>query len=229
MRMENSPAKGIYVACALGLFLLVVPPLRAAGFKLGTPGPDDAPQLVTSGAEPVVRFPVVHQHAASGCGGYLYFSSKTIRFEVLYPEKDKGHAFEYAVADLVVAKQWTIMGSAMPEVEFKFRDGRVFHFFRVRRKLAEDASAKMTWDNVLPYEALLEAATNFQSMLAQVQASTAQTVAAAAKAAPAAPPVDDTASMDSAGLDVPPPPPWAKPAGGNPVPASGGPGSGGRP
>jgi len=224
-------SKGIRVACALGLFFLVVPPLRAAGFKLGTPGPDDAPQLVTTGAEPVVRFPVVHQHAASGCGGYLYFSARTIRYEVLHPDKDKGHSFEYPLADLVVAKQWTIMGSAMPEVEFKFRDGRVFHFFRARRKLAEDESAKMTWDNVLPYEALLEAATSFQSVLAQVQANNAQTAAvakAAAAAPPTAPPVDDSTAMDSAGLDVPPPPPWGRPALASAgVPAA--PGSGGRP
>jgi len=222
------PSKCIRVACTLGLFLLVAAPVGAAGYKLGTPGPEDAPQLITTGAEPVVRFPVAHQHTPTGCGGYLYFSAKTIRFEVLYPEKDKGHAFEYPRADLVVAKQWTIMGSAMPEVELKFRDGRVFHFFRVRRKVAEDESQKMTWENVLPYEALLEAATNFQSVLAQVQASTAQTVAATAKAAPAAPPLDDTAAMDSAGLDVPPPPPWGRPAPASAA-APAAPGNGGRP
>jgi hypothetical protein len=204
---------GIRAVSVLGLILLIVPLLGSKGFTVGTPGPDDAPQLVTLGGEPAVRFPVAHQHAASGCGGYLYFSAKTIRFEVLYPEKDKGHAFEYPRADLVVAKQWTFMATSMPEAEFKFKDGRVFHFFRVRRKLAEDASVKMTWDNVLPYDALVEAATNFPSVLAQVQASAAQTVAAAAApAAPAAPPVDDTVAMDSAGLDVPPPPPWGRSA-----------------
>jgi hypothetical protein len=208
--------RSIRVACALALFLLAVPSLRAAGFKLGTPGPDDAPQLITSGAEPVVRFPVAHQHAASGCGGYLYFSKRTIRFEVLHPDRDKSHSFEYPISDLVVAKQWMFMASAMPEAEFKFKDGRVFHFFRVRRKLAEDESVKMTWDNVLPFEALVSAATNFDALLAQVQASDAQTVATAKAAAGAVPPgaaatLDDTTAMDSAGLDVPPPPPWGQP------------------
>jgi hypothetical protein len=210
-------SKASRAACFLVFSLFAVSPLRAAGFTLGTPGPDDAPQLVTSGAEPMVRIPVAHQHTASGCGGYLYFSASTIRFEVLYPEKDKGHAFQYARADLVTAQQWHFMGTTMPEAEFKFRDGRVFHFFRVRRKLAEDSSVKMTWDNVLPFEILLQAATNFPSVLAQVQAASAPAVAAAGPAAgmaqpAAAKPLDDTVAMDSAGLDVPPPPPWARPA-----------------
>ncbi|HKO03985.1 MAG TPA: hypothetical protein VJW51_04515 [Candidatus Acidoferrales bacterium] len=223
----------IRVACALAVFLLVVSPLRATGFKLGTPGPEDAPQLVTTGPEPAVRFPVVHQHAASGCGGYLYFSKRTIRYEVLHPDKDKGHSFEYPMSDLVVAKQWTFLATSMPEVEYKFRDGRVFHFFRVKRKMAESESQKFGWDDVLPYEALVDAAMNFDSLLAQVQAANAQMAvaakAAAGAAAPSATPaVDDTTAMDSAGLDVPPPPPWGQPAAARAT-APAAPGNGGRP
>ena len=74
---------------------------------------------------------------------------------------------------------------------------------------------------------------NFDSLLAQVQASNAQ-MAAAAKAAAGAtapsavPAVDDTTAMDSAGLDVPPPPPWGPPAPARAT-APGAAGNGGRP
>ena len=199
-------------ASTLVIVLLAALPLRAAGFKIGTPGPDDGPQLVTSGPDPVFRIPVAHQHAASGCGGYLYFSRTTMRFEVLHPDKDKIHAFEEPLASLTVAKQWTFMGTSMPEAEFKFRDGRVFHFFRVRKRMAEAESEKFNWDDVLPWDLLIDAATKFDVILAQIQANDAQTAAAARPSAPAPPPVDDSAAMDSAGLDVPPPPPWSRPA-----------------
>ena len=217
---------GMGIACLLAS-LSFVPPLHAAGYNLGIPGPEDAPQLVTTGAEPAVRIPVAHQHAASGCGGYLYFSARTIRFEVLHPDRDKSHGFEYPRADLVVAKQWTIMGSTMPEAEYKFKDGRVFHFFRVKRKLAENESEKMTWDNVLPYDLLLEAATNFPAVLALAQSSNAL-VAGGAIAAPngaaptGPPPPDDTAALGYSGLDIPPPPPWVQPAAGAGAPRQGG-------
>jgi hypothetical protein len=222
------------LGCVLALSLCSLP-LHAAtkGYNLGTPGLDDGPQLVTLNGEPAVRYPVAHQHAASGCGGYLYFSERTIRFEVLHPDKDKSHAFEYARADLVVAQPWKFMGSTMPEAEFKFRDGRVFHFFRVRRKLAENESEKMTWDNVLPFEALLEAGTNFPAALALAQSSQ-NLLAGGANAAPAAaapaasvpPPLEDSAALGAAGLDIAPPPPWLR-AGAAPVASRGG--EGGRP
>lgn len=206
---------------ALGALLLAAP-LRAAGIKIGTPGPEDGPQLVTPGPDPVVRIPAAHQHAASGCVGYLYFSRRSIRYEVLHAERDKGHSFEEQLSDLTVAKQWTLLGSGMPEAEFKFRDGRVFHFFRVRKRLTEAANEKLAWDDVLPWDLLVDAATKFDVILAQVQASNAQVAAAAKPAAPAPPPIDDSTAMDSAGLDVPPPAPWARPA---PATSS----SGGRP
>ncbi len=198
-------------AFVLPLFFLIALPLNAAGFKLGIPGPEDAPQLVTPGPDPVIRIPVAHQHAASGCVGYLYISRKSMRYEVLHPDRDKVHAFEEPIADLIVAKQWTFLGSGMPEAEFKFRDGRVYHFFRVKKKMTEATNEKFGWDDVLPWELLVDAATKFDTVVAQVQTANAQAAAAAAPAAPAAPPVDDSTAMDSAGLEVPPPPPWARP------------------
>jgi hypothetical protein len=198
-------------ACSVFLFLLLAAPVHAA-YKLGIAGPEDAPQLVTAGPDPVIRIPVAHQHAASGCGGYLYFSRRTMRYEVLHPDRDKIHSFEKPMADLIVAKQWTFLGTSMPEAEFKFRDGSVYHFFRVKKKMAEASNEKFNWDDVLPWEVLVDAATKFEVVVSQVQASVAQASAPTAPAAPAPPPVDDSTSMDSSGLDVPPPPPWRTPA-----------------
>lgn len=219
-------------ACALAILFSNALPLCAAGIKIGTPGPDDGPQLVTPGPDPVIRIPVAHQHAASGCVGYLYFSRRAMRFEVIHPDRDKIHAFEEPLANLTVAKQWTFLGSSMPEAEFKFKDGRVFHFFRVKKKFTEAANEKFNWDDVLPWDLLVDAATKFDVVAGQIQAANAQ-VAAAAKAAadaaaPPPPPVDDSAAMDSAGLDVPPPPPWATRSNGS-GPASNGSAGTGRP
>ena len=206
------PSKLLKFASALAVLFLFAGPARAAGFKIGTPGPEDAPQLVTPGPDAVIRIPVAHQHAASGCVGYLYISRKTMRYEVLHPEKDKEHSFEEPIADLTVAKQWTFLGSGMPEAEFKFRDGRVYHFFRLKKKMIGATNEKMTWDDVLPWELLVDAATKFDTVVAQIQAANTQLAAAATAAAPAAPPLDDSTAMDSAGLEVPPPPPWRLPA-----------------
>jgi len=207
-----------FSAFVAALVLCGAAPVSATkGITIGTPGPDDGPQLVTAGPDPVIRIPVAHQHAASGCVGYLYLSHSTMRFEVIHPENDKGHSFQERLADLTVAKQWTILGSAMPEAEFKFRDGHVYHFFRVKKKFTEASNEKFGWDDILPWDLLIDAATKFDVVLAQVQAANAQLAAAnAPPPAPAPPPIDDTTSMDSAGLDVPPPAPWNRPAGGRP-------------
>ena len=52
------------------------------------------PDLIEGpGGEAILRYPVAHQHAATGCLGWLYISRDTMRYEVLSPEQDKGHAF----------------------------------------------------------------------------------------------------------------------------------------
>jgi tetratricopeptide (TPR) repeat protein len=170
------------IVCIAGIFvasLLFVSPLNGASkkSKLGTPGTDDGPQLVTLETQAAVRFPVAHQHAASGCFGYLYFSRGIIRFEVLHPDKDKSHSFQYSLSDLVGVKEYTVLGVPIG-AELKFRDGRTYHFYRVRRNLVEDLSQnKLKWDDVLSYTPLVEAAKNPDALLSQVQANNTQPAA----------------------------------------------------
>jgi hypothetical protein len=122
--------------------------------------------LIKGEPQPTFRIPVAHQHAASGCYGYLYVSRDEIWFEVITPASDRDHAFRYARATLTDARQWRFMGSTMPEVEFKFSNGKVYHFFRVREGLVDQPDVdpkKLKWEDVLSWEPLAQAATNFDA------------------------------------------------------------------
>ena len=171
------------------LFLLVPVTWAQFGRRANTAASsgDDAVELVTGGDHPVFRYPVAHQHAASGCGGYLYFSRDTIRYEVVRPDSDKRHSFEEKRADLTTAGQWRFWGQPLDEAEFKFRDGTVYHFFRVRKAFIENStSTRISWSDVLPHQELVDAALDFDGILDKIQAREARLHP---PAPPAAPPV----------------------------------------
>jgi len=121
--------------------------------------------LIKGEPQPTLRLPVAHQHAATGCYGYLYVSRDEIWYEVLTPASDRDHAFRFPRATLTDARQWRFMGSSMPEVEFKFSNGKTYHFFRVREGLVDqpNASPKLRWEDVLSWEPLAQATLNFES------------------------------------------------------------------
>jgi len=172
--------------------------------RASAPSTDDSVELVSAGDNPVFRYPVAHQHAASGCAGYLYFSRDSIRFEVLKPEKDKGHSFEQRRSDLTVAGQWRFWGQAIDEAEFKFRDGSVYHFFRVRKSFVEGSTNnRLNWSDVLPHQELVDAALDFDGILDKIEAREARLHP---PAPPAAPPVismlDPVGAESGKALDV---------------------------
>jgi hypothetical protein len=120
--------------------------------------------LIKGEPQPTLKIPVAHQHAATGCYGYLYVTRDEIWYDVTYPPNDHSHAFRFPRATLTAAQQWRFMGSVMPEVEFKFSNGRTYHFFRVREILSDPANQqprKFGWDDVLSWEPLAQAAMNF--------------------------------------------------------------------
>lgn len=122
--------------------------------------------LIKGEPDPTFKFPVAHQHAATGCYGYLYVTRNEIWYEVIAPASDSSHGFRFTRATLTDARQWTFMGSAMPEVEFKFANGKTYHFFRVREVLIGQPSAasrKLGWEDVLSWEPLAQAAMNFDA------------------------------------------------------------------
>jgi hypothetical protein len=124
--------------------------------------------LIKGEPQPTFRIPAAHQHAATGCYGYLYISRDEIWYEVMAPASDHDHAFRYSRATLADARQWRFMGTAMPEVEFKFTNGKTYHFFRIRQSYLDQpnlGSSKFRWEDVLSWEPLAQAATNFDEMV----------------------------------------------------------------
>ena len=124
--------------------------------------------LIKGEPTPTLRIPVAHQHSATGCYGYLYVTRNEIWYEVLAPAKDREHAFRLPRASLTDARQWRFMGSSMPEVELKFSGGKVFHFFRVRQSYLNQpnlGSAKFRWEDVLSWEPMVQATTNFDEVV----------------------------------------------------------------
>jgi len=122
--------------------------------------------LIKGEPDPTFRIAVAHQHAATGCYGYLYVTRNEIWYEVIAPASDSSHGFRFPRATLTDARQWRFMGSTMPEVEFKFANGRTYHFFRVREELIGQPSAesrKLRWEDVLSWEPLAQAAMNFNA------------------------------------------------------------------
>lgn len=138
------------------------------------PSDEDAPQLVKAGDDPVIRYPVAHAHMGGGCAGYLNFSRSKIWYEVLRPESDKGHSFEYNRSDLTNANQWTIWGQPNESAELKFSNGTTYHFFRMRKRWIDSSSTKFSWSEVLPYQELVEAATRFDDVMDRVRAREAR-------------------------------------------------------
>ncbi len=139
------------------------------------PSSGDAVELVSGGDNPVFRYPVAHQHAASACVGYLYFSRDSIRYEVLRPDTDKRHSFEQKRADLTTAGQWRFWGQPLDEAEFKFRDGSVYHFFRMRKAYVDNTTnTRPSWSDVLPHQELVDAAMDFDGILDKIQAREAR-------------------------------------------------------
>jgi len=124
--------------------------------------------LIKGEPQPTFRFAVAHQHAATGCYGYLYISRNEIWYEVKAPATDSNHAFRYPRSTLTEARQWRFMGSTMPEVEFKFSHGGTYHFFRLRENIMEGPlpdPKKMKWEDIRSWQPVEQAAENFDEMV----------------------------------------------------------------
>jgi hypothetical protein len=129
-------------------------------------------QLVREEPSPQIRIAVAHQHTASACFGYLYVDRETIRYEVKWPAKDVGHAFEFPRSALTVARQWTLIGTALPEAELKFAGGRgggTYHFFHVDPSLPENPGANFEWQNARDWQEIVRAVREFESVVVQLR------------------------------------------------------------
>ncbi len=125
------------------------------------------PELIGDANNPVLRYPVAHQHAMSACMGYLTITHERMKFE---SKTEPAHSFDLARADLTAAQQWRIFGSTIEEAEFKFRGGSTYHFFHVKKRTVETANAKFGWGDVLGFQELVNGATRFDEVVAALKA-----------------------------------------------------------
>jgi hypothetical protein len=162
----------VQALAALSVILLLTPPglAQLARKRASTPLAADEEiawekYLVQDAPEPTFRFAVAHQHAASACFGYLYITRDTIRYEVRQPLENREHGFSYPRSSITEARQWRVLGSRMPEAEFKFLGGKIYHFFRIRESMVDEPSPKFRWEDVRTWQPLIEAATRFNEVL----------------------------------------------------------------
>jgi hypothetical protein len=139
------------------------PPPAASGMDAERGGPE----LMGDANNPVLRYPVAHQHAMSACDGYLYISKDRMKYE---SKTEPAHSFDLARADLAVAQQWRMMGTSLQEAEFKFRGGGNYHFFHVKKRTVESGNVKFGWGDVVNFQDLIDGATRFDEVVASLKA-----------------------------------------------------------
>ena len=165
---ESTPKK---LSAVVFIILLTAVPSSFGAQKKAAAGPGKISSavewdqyLIQGEPNPTLKIPVAHQHAATGCYGYLYITRQEIWYEVSSPATDLSHGFRFPRSTLTDARQWRLWGSTLPEVEFKFSNGRTFHFFRVRANVITEMAKgprKFGWDDVLSWEPLAQATLNF--------------------------------------------------------------------
>jgi len=166
-----------FVRAGASYDVAVVVAARAEVYPAGTFAIDAnrSVQLVREEPNPQIRIAVAHQHTASGCAGYLYVDRETIRYEVKWPAKDQGHGFEFPRSALTVARQWTLLATALPEAELKFsaggrmRSGGTYHFFHVDPSVPENPGAQFEWQHARDWQEIVRAVREFESMAAQLR------------------------------------------------------------
>jgi hypothetical protein len=176
---------------ALTVVLLVIAfgwPALTFAQKIPSAGPGptlsfngDNAEVVSDGDNPVLRLPAAHIHATSVCVGYLYISRDAIRYEVIRPEHDKGHSFDFKRTELTHADAWRLAvarGSATGPAEFKFRSG-TYHFYAVTKSFVQDATrlaynSVRTSSDILSYQELVFPATHLDNAVAIVKAREAR-------------------------------------------------------
>jgi hypothetical protein len=173
---------------AAGLALLAAFPLSLQAQSKAAPSPQEqkeraargevllsqsegGPDLISGpGGEFILRYPVAHWHAMSACLGWLYIALDTMRYEVLGPPQDMGHAFELKRSDLTGAQQWRFWGSRIDAAEFKFRSGGTYHFSHVRKRILQSGNWKLVMSNSVPYQDLIDGSQSFDDVVATMKA-----------------------------------------------------------
>jgi hypothetical protein len=183
--MRKLAALGFLASLLLGV------PVFAQLTSGGEPGTEEGAELVSDGANPVLRMRVIHGHGnyVRECYGYLYFSRDTIRYEVVRSPKQDG--FSFPRTELKEAKEWHVLGKNMLTAELKFRDGTKYHLGHVTRQQFDDGLRD--WKDVFPSKNIVDAALHFDEVVRQIEARNAERAPAVRPAGGTAPPRETAA------------------------------------
>lgn len=215
--------------CASGQFAKAQKQAAASGQQPQNVGSGPRVMLVISDAVRSYRVPVFLSHIefgrrlASAVERIFPQSVAVVRTETSLPADP--HA--YNGVDLVVVVEAPVgsfqvgfFGSPMTlAVTFVVRNTKGEEVFRAR----ETASEKAQNQNY-GADRLGEAVTR-QFLQKLLSSASVRNILSPPAPVEVKPVLADTSMMDSAGLDVPPPPPWLQPAGARPASPTGGPGS----
>jgi len=121
---DAAPAD-ILIAAAQAQSVTAGPDVRATTVPPTSKGPALAG---TAADNPGQRFPVAHAHFGSWCVGYLSLASDSIRYDVVWPDRDKAHSFHLLRSDMTTVRQWMFGNQAINAVEIRTAHA-TYHFY----------------------------------------------------------------------------------------------------
>ena len=109
------------------------------------------------GAE--ARFPVAHVHFGGVCKGYLYIGPRSVRYDVVRPDKNKSHSFQVARSEIMGVQQWILV--SQPQNITEFRTSRaVYHFWLLSNDADVDSGGLLNVNAAAPATTLIAALRN---------------------------------------------------------------------
>jgi hypothetical protein len=106
-----------------------------------------------------LRFPVAHLHIGTWCMGYFYVTEEGIRYEVVGPEKYKGHSFQLQRSEMKAVQPWNLMGQLQNIAEIKAARAN-YHFYLLQSEADLDPARRWSPASAAPATTLLTAIAN---------------------------------------------------------------------
>jgi hypothetical protein len=126
---------------------------------------NDGIKLVASGENPLVCMSVWHR-SWTGDTGFLCFSRDRVRYDVKVPLDGTNLGFDHPRTDLITVEKWANAWGA----KLRFRDGRNWHFLRVREsRIRHGTAGDVSKSEALDSAPLFEAANHFDQLVSELQ------------------------------------------------------------
>ena len=119
-------------------------PTRTDVAAANTPSTSTASNASDTDNETQQRFPVAHAHFGTWCMGYLSITSDSIRYEVLRPERDKGHSFRLKRTEIAAVRPWVFGNRPTNAVEIRTAH-QTYHFWLMQSETDLREDRKPGW------------------------------------------------------------------------------------